>query len=320
MNLQVSCQTSRGTLTLRNPIMPAAGSYGNILEYKDLVDLRLLGAVIPNSFMSAEGKPLPAVKYHQTEFGFISAFGPNNMSLKRFIETVLPQFPPDCPPIIVNLKAVSMEDMLELAALAAGEERIDGIEINYNCPYGQSSEPAYWLDPAKLERMTAGVKRVAADKLVIAKVPTGPFLMDGIPEAAEAGGADLFVSFNGLKGAAVDIQSRTYRCGLGGGGGYSGVGVKPFGLSRCREALSKLKIPVIGAGGIACAEDVMEYILAGAYAVQVGSANLTRPDLMHQIIADLHTLMERLGISCLDDVRGTAKVVRRHLFDSDSEK
>lgn len=307
MDLQVSCTLSGRRFTLQNPIMPAPGSYGNVIEFANYEDLTRLGALIPNSMLSTDGSPSINNKFACVPCGFLSAFGPNNISLQTFIDTVLDQLP-DGVPVIVDLKSRSMEEMAELAALAARTPKIAAIEVNLTCPYGVSG-PAYWQDPVELKKLLRMARESAGNKPLIAKGAGGLYPLAPVIHALEETGVDMFVPFNCISGLAVDVYSRTTQ-----GGGYFGPGIKPIGLSICKEAASLTKMPVIGAGGITCAKDVLEYIMAGAFAVQVGSANLTRPDFMGRLLDDLAALMQELGIKSLNEVRGVAAPLKTALF------
>ena len=307
--MQVSCKIREKEFVLKNPVMSAPGGFGNVVEYKDLIDLQALAAVIPNSLMKNCGGPNGINKFLTTPYGYLSSFGPNNMSLEMFIRQEIPNLPENVPPVIVDIKARSMEEMGESVAMAAETEQIAAIEINLNCPYA-SSEPLYWKDWEKLDGLMRIVRKAAGDKPVIAKAPGGIYPMEEMARVLEGAGTDMFVPFNCVDGCAVNIWKRTLQSG-----GYFGPGIKPLALSRCREACSVFHIPVIGAGGITCAEDVIEYIMVGAFAVQIGSANLTRPDFMIRLVKDLETLTDKLGIDSFDEIRGCASMVNMQLFD-----
>ncbi len=307
MDMKVSCKLGNKIFTLPNPIMSAPGSYGNAIEYSNLDDLSKLGAIIPNSMMISDGQPSVNNKFMRTPCGYISAFGPNNISLARFINEVLDKLPQDVP-VIVDLKSRNMEEMAEMTATAAKSTRITAVEINLNCPYA-SPEPPYWLDRTKLERLLRMVKDQAGEKPVIAKGPGGLYSLPDMIGALQAAGVDMFVPFNCISGMQIDIHT-----GAQFGGGYFGPGIKPVGIAICRQASSIGDIPVIGAGGITSAADVIEYIMAGAFAVQVGSANLSRPDFLGRLVADLESLMEQMGIKSLDEIRGSAHTLTTSLF------
>lgn len=306
--MQVSCNVRDRIFQLKNPVMTAPGGFGNIIEYKEFVELGRLGAVIPNSMLKEDGSPNQINKFLAVPQGYLSSFGPNNMGLATFIREILPQLPESTAPVIVDLKAKSIEEMGESVALAAETERIAAIEINLNCPYA-SPEPLYYKNPEKFERLLETVRRMAGEKILIAKAPGGFYPMAEMTGMLERCGIDLFVPFNCVDGCAVDIRARTVQ-----GGGFFGSGIKPLALSRCREAVASCSIPIIGAGGITCGEDVIAYIMAGAFAVQVGSANLTRPDFMSWLIDDVERLMKELEITSLDEIRGTASMAKVGLF------
>lgn len=307
MNMKVSCKLGDKTFSLSNPIMPGPGSYGNAIEFAAYDDLSKMGALVPNSMMIGDGQPSVNNKFARTSCGYISAFGPNNISLNRFIVEVLGKLPQGVP-IIVDLKSRNMEEMAAMAAVAAQESRITAIEVNLNCPYA-SPEPPYWPDSAQLEKLMRMVKEQAGDKPVIAKGPGGLYSLPDMIRSLEAAGTDLFVPFNCITGMYVDI-----RTGVQQGGGYFGPGVKPIGVAVCRQAASISKMPIIGAGGITCAADVIEYIMAGAFAVQVGSANLSRPDFLGRLVDELADLMAHMGIESLNEIRGSAHPLKTKLF------
>lgn len=306
MNLSITIPSSAGSITLKNPLMPAAATLGNLIEHARYFDLNELGALLPNSMFIDAGSPTTAKKICKTDHGFISALSKNNMSIFTFAEEILPRLPADTTPVIIDMKAVDKYQMEELAGAIQSIPKIRGIEINLNCPYGPGTP--YWKDHDELLDLVSRVRKAAPDKWLLAKVPGGDIPVEEIAKACEEGGADAIVSYSSLNGACIDIYSRTYRCGGGGSGGFSGPAMKPVGLLLCRRAVSAVKIPVIGIGGISCAEDVIEYIMAGAWAVQVGSANLSRPDFMHKLLKDLEVLVERLGIHSWEEIRGTAHI------------
>lgn len=308
VSMEIACKIRGKEFSLQNPLMTAPGSFGNVLEYQDFVDFGRLGAVIPNSMLKEDGEPNGINKFMMTDTGYLSSFGPNNMGLGTFIREVLPKLPAHTAPVIVDIKARSMEEMGESVALAAKTEGIAAIEVNLNCPYASPEEP-YWKNPQKLEELMKLTRKEAGEKVLIAKAPGGVYSMTEMAKVLEKAGCDMFVPFNCIDGCAVDVRSRTLQTG-----GFFGRGIKAFALSRCKEAAAAFHIPVIGAGGITCAKDVLEYIMVGAFAVQVGSANLTRPDFMMRLLEELQGLLEELSIDSLEEVRGCAKMVKRNIF------
>lgn len=304
MNLQVTLPGQGKDLILKNPVMPAAATFGNIIEYINYIDLGELGAMIPNSMFVNTGSPTRAKKTCKTREGFLSAFARNNISIYEFCDHILPLLPHDKTPVIINMKATDDHEMAQQAAFINTVPEIAGIEMNLNCPYGGSGLPYWKQGKDALHRLVHMVREAAPDKYLIAKSPGGTLDAGEIAKICEGAGADAFTSFCNLNGMSLNIRTGKFRCAASGAGGFSGPALKPLCLAQCYKASKAVHIPVIGTGGICTAEDVLEYIMAGATAVQVGSANLSRPDLMHQILTDLEHLMEELQITSLDDIRG----------------
>lgn len=307
MNLNVTLPTPHGDLVLKNPIMPAAGTFGYAIEFEKAMDLSCLGAIVPNSMAITEGQPSPARRFYQSDYGFISSFGANNISYKTFIHEILPRLPYETTPVFIDIKAYDLKELTEFVAILSEVKELAGMEINLNCPYGNFAVPSYWKDMEQLKEMVQKVKAAAGDKILWFKAPTAEYPVQQIVSVVQDHGGDAFVSFNAIGGYAVDIETRKFRCGSGGGGGYSGPGIKPYAMMCAHNSSKAAKIPVIGGGGITCARDVLEYIMAGAHAVQIGSANLMRPDFMERLIEELYELMEKMGIESLDEIRGCAE-------------
>lgn len=307
MNLSVTIPSSIGDIFLKNPLMPAAATMGNLIEHTQYFDLNELGAMIPNSMFVDRGEPTTAKKTWKSNNGFISALSKSNLSIFDFHDEIVPSLPWETTPLIIDMKAIDKFQMEELAGAIQSMKEIKGIEINLNCPYGPGTP--YWQNANELCDLVKRVRNAAPNKWLLAKVPGGDVPVEEISIACEKGGADAIVSYSSLNGSCIDIYTGTYRCGGGGSGGFSGPAFKPVGLFMCKRAVSAVNIPVIGIGGISTAEDVIEYIMAGAHAVQVGSANLSRPDFMSILLKDLKSLMEKLNINSFDEIRGIAKVV-----------
>lgn len=275
MNTQVSIPTASGSFIMKNPVMPAAATFGNIIEYMGSFDLSVLGALMPNSITIDTGEPTKFKKFFKAEYGYISSYARNCMSISEFNESIVPQLPFKTTPIVVNLKATDMDEMEALAATVADMDGIRGMEINLNCPYGVPGAEPYYQRKEKVTELVKRVKAVAKGKLVAVKTPSADVPLAQFALACQEGGADALTCFNGISGKAIDIRTRTFRCGGGGGGGYSGAGLKPIGIHLCTVARQLVDIPVIAAGGVRTAEDVLEYVMAGATVVQVGSANIS---------------------------------------------
>jgi len=310
LDLSVTVPMGARNVTFRNPIMTAAGTFGNIIEYMDVIDITQLGAVVANSFLPWQGEPNRCRRFAHTEHGYLSAFGINNMTLDRFIAEILPHLPAEEVPIFVDIKAPTRAQLVQMIRACVASGRIAGVEVNGNFPYAGRDEPSYWDNPANNEDMFRALSAAADGKVVLwSKAATSAkMVIEDFVSASERGGADGTVLFNAIPGARIDIHRRAFVCGSTGFGGYSGSGVKPFALWRCVQAAQVATRPVIGAGGIVTAEDVVEYIMAGAHLVQIGAASMSRPDYFPRLIDDLRELLERLGIASLDEIRGCARV------------
>lgn len=193
-----------------------------------------------------------------------------------------------------------------MKALLQYRQVMSYLEINLNCPYGNFGVPSYWKNPDSLTEMVRRVRAAAGDMPLWFKAPTAEYDRNIVVPIVRDNGGNAFVSFNAIGGYSVDIESRKFRCGGFGGGGYSGPGLKPVAIQFAHDSVKVGKIPIIGGGGITCARDVLEYIMAGAHAVQIGSANLMRPDFMARLIDELQELMLSMGIESLDEIRGCA--------------
>lgn len=306
MNLQVTLPTPKGYMVLKNPIMSAAGTFGYALEYAKCMDLSRLGAIVPNSMALTDGSPSTNTRFYQSDFGFISSFGPNNLSYQTFIHEILPQLPWKSTPVIMDLKAYDLEELEKFVSILSEVKELSGLEINLNCPYGNFAIPSYWKNSDTLTGMVRRVRAAAGAMPLWFKAPTAEYSRGTVVPIVRDNGGDTFISFNAIGGYAVDIESRKFRCGGFGGGGYSGPGVKPVAMQFAHDSVKAGNIPIIGGGGITCARDVLEYIMAGCHAVQIGSANLMQPDFMVRLIDELQELMLSMGIESLDEIRGCA--------------
>ena len=298
-------------LSLKNPVLTASGTFGYGLEFAPYGDLASLGGIVVKglSLKPRPGNPMPRIA--ETPAGMLNAIGLQNCGIKEFIERKLPRLPWKTLPVIANLYATSSDEFAELASALAKEEGIAALEVNISCPNVQCGGVLFGQDPALAERVTTAVKKAAGNKPVILKLSPNVTDITTIAKACEAGGADMLSCINTLQGMSVDIRTRKNRL-ANGIGGLSGPAVKPVAL-RCVWQVSRaVTIPVIGLGGASSAEDVLEFILAGAYAVQIGTANLVQPDTAFRIAAELPGLMDTLGIASLETFRGTLQPSATH--------
>lgn len=296
-----------GLLELKNPVLSASGTFGSGLEYRPYGDIEQLGGIITNglTLRPCAGAPMPRIA--ETPGGMLSAVGTQNDGAEHFVNVVLPELPWQEVPVIPNINASNVDEFSDLAALLAAERGVAAMEVNLSCRNDHRGGQRFCQNPVTAARAVNAVKRAAGSKPVIAKL--SPQIMDivEVAKAVEAAGADIISCMGTIEGMAVDVVSR--RPMLGSViGGLSGPAVKPLAL-RCVWEISRVvQVPVIGVGGVRSARDVLEFMLAGAHAVAVGTANFSDPGTIFRIIRELPALCEELGIDDLNSFRGSLSV------------
>lgn len=302
MDLSVALPGPR-SLFLKNPVIPASGTFGYGVEFAHYGDLARLGGLVVKglSLKPRQGNPMPRVA--ETPSGMLNAVGLQNDGVEAFISQKLYRLPWRETAVIANLYAVDVEEFAELAGILAHEEGVAALEVNISCPNVKRGGVLFGQEPALAAGVAAAVRKAAGNKPVIIKLSPNVADIAAIARAVEDAGADAISCINTLSGMAVDVRARKSRL-ANGIGGLSGPAVKPVALRCVWQAAQAVRIPVIGMGGISCAEDVLEFILVGAHAVQVGTANFFQPDFCFQLVDALPRLCEELGISHLDELRG----------------
>lgn len=289
-------------LALRNPLLSASGTFGHGLEMQHIVAPELLGAWVSKTvtLRPRRGNPMPRIA--ETEAGFLNSIGLENHGVEAYERDVLPQVAEAETQIVTNLGGETLEEFAELAARLDGRTEIDAFEINLSCPNVDGGKLPYSTDPSRAEEVMASV-RAATSKPIFAKLSPNVTRIDEIAKGCEAGGADGITAVNTLLGMAVDWRSG--RPALNTTiGGYSGSAIKPVALRcawQCAEAVS---IPVIGCGGIRTASDVLEYLVVGCAAVQIGTASFSDPSLLAGLSEQLHELLDGAGIPSVRALRG----------------
>ena len=294
-------------LRLKNPILTASGTFGYGLEFATFGDLSSLGGMVVKgvSLERRRGNPLPRIA--ETPCGMLNAIGLQNAGAKHFLSHSLPKLPWQDTAVVVNLYAQSSEEFAALAATLAGAPGVAAFEVNISCPNVNCGGMVFGQDPEAAAEVTAAVVQAAAGKPVIVKLSPNVTDIVAIALAAEEAGAAAVSCINTLTGMAVDLRTRRPRLGniIG---GLSGPAIKPVALRCVWQVAQAVRIPVIGIGGIATAEDVLEFILVGATAVQVGTANFMRPDTTFRLVKDSEALARDLNLTCWADLRGQLKV------------
>lgn len=296
-----------GALTLANPIITASGTFGYGLEFMRYGNLADLGALCVKGISLAPrtGNPMPRIA--ETSCGMLNAIGLQNVGVKKFLKNKLPYIPAQAR-VIANLYAQTADEFAELAGIFAHEEKIAALEVNISCPNVRAGGVQFGQNPDMAAQVTSAVKKQSGSKPVIVKLSPNVTDITVIARAVVDAGADMLSLINTISGMAVDIRTRKPRL-ANGIGGLSGPAIKPVALRMVHQVCAAVHVPVIGMGGISCAEDVLEFILVGAHAVQVGTMNFMRPDNAFCLVRELQALVEKLGISSWDEFRGSLQKI-----------
>lgn len=318
MNLDMGIRI--GDLVLPNPVGVASGTFGYGEDYESLVDIDSLGALYTKAVTPEPRAGNPAPRLADTPAGMLNSIGLANPGLDAFIADKLPGLRARRCPVIVNVAGKTEDDYLRVVERLEGEDGIAGYEINVSCPNVAHGGLAFGTDPAQVERLTrrladAVVTRAAAGadagqgmpnnrvrRPVIVKLSPNVTDITLVARAAEAGGADAVSCINTLVGMVIDTKARRPVLAMG-TGGLSGPAVRPVGVAMVYKASRAVSIPVIGLGGISDADDAIQYLLAGAVAVQVGTAIFSRPEAPLEILAGIRAYMERGGIERVELLR-----------------
>ena len=306
MNLAVTLFGAR-PLHLKNPVLTASGTFGYGAEFAPYGDLTSLGGIVVKglSLKPRAGNPTPRIA--ETAAGMLNAVGLQNDGVEAFVRQKLPHLPWQHVPVIANIYATAPEEFGELGGILAAEEGVAALEVNISCPNVKEGGVLFGQDPRLAAAVTEAVRKAAPNKPLIIKLSPNVTDITAIARAVEAAGADSIACINTLSGMAVDVRTRRPRL-ANIIGGLSGPAIKPVALRCVWQVCRAVNIPVIGLGGIASAEDVLEFILAGAHAVQVGTANFLRPDFAFELVKELPAACERLGVASLEELRGSLKI------------
>lgn len=290
---------------LKNPVMVASGTFGSGAEYSEFVDLNRLGAVVTKGVASVPWPGNPAPRIAETASGMLNAIGLQNPGIDLFSKRDLPFLEKYDTKVIVNVCGHSTEEYLDVVERLADEPRVDMLEINISCPNVKEGGIAFGQDPKAVEAITKAVK-ARAKQPIIMKLSPNVTDITVMAKAAEAGGADCLSLINTLTGMKIDIERQTFAI-ANKTGGLSGPAVKPVAVRMVYQVANAVKIPIIGMGGICTAEDAMEFILAGATAVSIGTANFTNPYTTVEVIDGIEAYMRRHGVEDINELIGLVK-------------
>lgn len=300
----VDLAVNLGRLRLANPIVVASGTFGYAREMAELVDLSRLGGIIPKTITRQPRVGNAPWRTVETPAGMLNSIGLDNDGIEAFLAHHLPYLATVGSPIIVSIAGKTIPEFVEMAAMLEGHEAVAAIELNVSCP-NVTGGVDYGTDPVLCEQVVAQCRR-ASSRPVIAKLTPNVTSIPDLSKAAEAGGADAISLINTCLGMAVDWRRR--RPLLGNVmGGLSGPAIKPIALRCVYQAARAVRVPIMGIGGIATLDDVMEFIVAGATAVQIGTANFYDPTVSQRIIDALPAALAEAGVQKIADLVGTLK-------------
>jgi dihydroorotate dehydrogenase (NAD+) catalytic subunit len=291
-----------GPMGLANPILAASGTFGYGDEYAHVVPPGSIGAVITKTITLEPRAGNPPQRIAETAAGMLNSIGLENVGLQRFRREKLPRLRDLGWTVVVSIGGETPRDLERLLAGLEGERGIAGVEVNFSCPNVAKGGARYWAVPRRIEGTLRRLRPLTRAALIAKLSPDVTSVAD-LAVASEQGGADAVTAVNTFVGMAIDLghgRSKLNRAT----GGLSGPAIKPLALARCHEAARAVRIPVIGSGGIVSGRDALEFIAAGAAAVQVGTATFIRPAAPVEIVQEMSALLAERGVRRLADWRG----------------
>ena len=289
-----------------NPILTASGTYGYGDEVKDLVDVSILGGIVTKSVTlnPREGNPPPRIA--ETSSGMLNSIGLANLGVDAYIEDKIPSLNKLNTNVIINVAGSSITDYLDtIKKIELIRSNHIGYEINISCPNVKEGGMEFGVNPKITKELTEQIKKIT-NRLVIMKLSPNVTSVQDIAIAAEQGGADMISAINTVVGMGIDIYSRKTKLYTN-FGGLSGPAIKPIAIANVNKIFKVVSIPIIGIGGISSASDVVEFILAGADLVQIGTLNYKNPNIGVEIISDLNNFCETQKITNISDLKGKVK-------------
>lgn len=299
-NTKIDLSVKLGSFQLANPVIAASGTFGYGLEFAPFVDLNLLGGFCTKglSLKPRVGNPVPRMV--ETSSGMLNAIGLENVGLEKFLKEKIPSLEKYQTRLIVNFFGDTVTEYVELASALSDVKRVDALEMNVSCPNVEEGGIQFSSDPQVLHRTVSAVRKVT-EKFLIVKLSPNVTDITEMALAAEESGADALSLINTHVGMKIDIESgKPWLANTT--GGLSGPAIKPMALAMVYKTVRAVKIPVIGIGGIASVEDALEFLMAGARAIQIGTANFIDPAVTIKVINGLREYCQRKGLKSLADL------------------
>ena len=301
----VDLSTEVAGIELKNPVIAASGTFGYGEEFSGLIDLNRLGGFVVKGLSIEPMAGAVAPRLHETASGMLNAIGLQNVSARKFVEEKLPRLRKYDTRVFANVFGYSTEDYVRVVEVLNKAEGLAGYEINISCPNVKRGGVVYGTDPIATYEVVRAIKAVASLPVIV-KLSPNVTDITVIARAAQDAGADALSLINTLLGMSIDVETRRPRLGNL-TGGLSGPAIKPVAVRMVYETVRAVKIPVIGIGGIRTAEDALEYLLVGAKAIEVGTANFLDPEASLKIIRGLTEFCKRKGIERLSSIVGTVR-------------
>ena len=306
MNSQPDLSVDIGGIRLRNPVMTASGTFGYAREFETYVNLNRLGGIIVKGLSLAPSMGNRPPRIVETACGMLNAIGLENVGIETFIAEKLPFLQKLSTPIFVNIYGKTVEEYAALAERVEAIDAVAGIEVNISCPNVKAGGVAFGVDPDAAGRVVGTVRKKISKPLIV-KLSPNVTDITAIARRAEAEGADTLSLINTITGMAIDVvRRRPVLANIT--GGLSGPAIKPVALRMVWQVCRAVEVPVIGIGGITTARDALEFIIAGASAVQVGTANFVNPGVTMDILTGISDYLEENGITRLTDLIGSLEV------------
>lgn len=302
--VQLAPNNSAGLL-LKNPVMTASGTFGYGTEYADFIDIQKLGAIVckGTTLYPREGNPQPRLA--ETPAGMLNSIGLQNIGVEALAKEKAPMWAAWQVPVIVNIAGESIDDYARLAARLDGAAGVKGLEVNVSCPNVRSGGMEFGTDPHMAASVTRAVKGASSLPVIVKLTPNVTSIVE-IAEAVVDAGADALCLINTLRGMAIDVSAR--KPSLGNiCGGLSGPAIKPVALYMVYQVAGRVKLPIVGCGGIMSAQDALEFFMAGASAVEVGTAQFVNPRSLLDVLEGIEEFMRHEGVKDISELIGAAR-------------
>ncbi len=305
-NRVIDLSVKIGGLKFANPILTASGTFGSGEEFSHFFDLNHLGGIVSKAVTPEPRIGNPSPRIAETPCGMLNSIGLTNAGVKQFVKEKLPFLQSLETKVIVNVAGKTIDDFSTVIKNIEDAGGVDGYEINISCPNVKEGGMAFGVDPIITGKIT-GQTRNATDKCLIVKLSPNVTSISDIAIAAENEGADGLSVINTLVGMAVDVNTKRPKLATV-KGGLSGPAIKPVAIAKVFEVVNAVKIPVIGVGGIMELNDVLEFLITGATAIQVGTANFVSPQISEQLVFDLKNYCQKNSIQTMADIIGSLKI------------